>query len=86
MTIYETVYGQRQLKGWAWALGAAAFIVAVAIAVAIPLFLGIAAFETRACDTMWQDFTHEWHFFGGCLVDLDGTWYPEDVVRSLIAP
>lgn len=41
---------------------------------------------SASCDTQWSDFTHRFEFIGGCLIQYEGTWYPDDVLRTVLRP
>ena len=43
-------------------------------------------FGVNACDAQWADFEHRFGYWSGCMVEYEGTWYPDDVVRTLLAP
>ena len=81
-SLFRDRYGELRL--WAFMTLFIVGGIILVVVVLLPFLPLISIANTIECDTQWVDFTHRWDFFGGCLVEYDGTWYPADVLRSII--
>ena len=66
---------------WMGGFVLACVVFAFGIAIAIAYWWGLSV-----CDAQWVDFDHRYGLFSGCMVEYGGTWYPDEVVRSVIEP
>ena len=57
--------------------------IAIAIVVAGLFMYWVMA---NTCDAQWFEFGHRFSVWEGCMVEYEGTWYPEEVVRAVIEP
>jgi hypothetical protein len=41
--------------------------------------------DSIACKSRWSDYENKYSIMGGCQVNIDGKWTPEDRVREFAA-
>jgi hypothetical protein len=42
-------------------------------------------FGSTACDNRWSEsgFAHRYEIIGGCMIEVEGVWIPEDRYRAI---
>ena len=60
-----------------WIVGIVAFLAA--------FFGGGLMLADAKCKTRWQDYENRWSLLGGCQVNLNGKWTPENRIREFNA-
>ena len=62
--------------------GGIALVSAIVMAVIFAIAYWVMA---NGCDARWVDFDNRFGVWEGCMVEFEGTWYPDEVIRTLLS-